>query len=222
MTSKIKVLIADDHTVVRLGLKQILSDTRDIVVAGEACDGVEALHWLRRGATCNAVLLDLSMPNKSGLETLVQIRREFPKLPVLVLSMHPEEQIALRTIKAGASGYLTKQSAPELLVEAIRRVAGGRKYVSLALAEQLVTSFALEGDRPLHESLSDREYQTLCLIASGKTLSQVAQELKLSVKTVSVYRARLLEKMRLKNSAELTHYAISRGLVSQTVPPPGA
>ncbi|TXF11794.1 response regulator [Pelomicrobium methylotrophicum] len=210
----IRVLIVDDHAVVRHGLKQILNDTGDLRVAGEAGDGVEAIQWLRRhGDDCHVVLLDISMPNKGGLDTLSQIHREFPRLPVLVLSMYPEDVIGLRTLKAGAAGYLTKQAAAEQLVEAIRQVASGHRYVSPALAEQLADSFVNGYQGAPHELLSDREYQTLCLIASGKTLSQIAEELKISIKTVSVYRARLLEKMKLKNNAELTRYAVSKGLV---------
>ena len=210
----IRVLIVDDHAVVRHGLKQILNDTGDLRVAGEAGDGVEAIQWLRRhGDDCHVVLLDISMPNKGGLDTLSQIHREFPRLPVLVLSMYPEDVIGLRTLKAGAAGYLTKQAAAEQLVEAIRQVASGHRYVSPALAEQLADSFVNGYQGAPHELLSDREYQTLCLIASGKTLTQIAEELKISIRTVSVYRARLLEKMKLKNNAELTRYAVSKGLV---------
>jgi DNA-binding NarL/FixJ family response regulator len=210
----IRVLIVDDHAVVRHGLKQILNDCGDLGVAGEASDGVEAIQWLRRhGQACQAVLLDISMPKRSGLDTLAQLRHEFPRLPVLVLSMYPEDVVGLRTLKAGAAGYISKTSAPELLVEAIRQVASGRKYVSPALAEQLADSIAGNAREAPHERLSDREYQTLCLIASGKSLTQIAEELNISIKTVSVYRARLLEKMRLKNNAELIRYALSQGLV---------
>jgi two-component system invasion response regulator UvrY len=210
----IRVFIVDDHAVVRHGLKQILNDCGDLAVAGEAGNGVEAIQWLRRhGQGCQVVLLDIAMPKRSGLDTLTQIRHEFPRLPVLVLSMYPEDVVGLRVLKAGAAGYVSKQSAPELLVEAIRQVASGRKYVSLTLAEQLADSIAGSAQEAPHERLSDREYQTLCLIALGKSLTQIAEELNISVKTVSVYRARLLEKMRLKNNAELIRYAISKGLV---------
>ena len=157
--------------------------------------------------------MDVSMPDRNGIDALKLIKKEFPRLPVLVLSMYPEDQYAVRALKAGASGYLTKQSAPEQLVQAIRTVAAGRKYVSASLAQELANAIQDDGDKPLHEKLSDREYQTLCMIASGKTLSQIAAELNLSVKTVSVYRARLLEKMRMKNNAELTHYGLKCGLV---------
>ncbi|GAB4176369.1 MAG: response regulator transcription factor RqpR [Rhodocyclaceae bacterium] len=212
MKRPIRVLIADDHAIVRQGLRQILSDTEDMVVAGEAANGVEALARVREGEW-GVVLMDVSMPDRNGIEALKLIKKEFPRLPVLVLSMYPEEQYAIRALKAGASGYLTKQSAPEQLVQAIRAVAAGRKYISASLAEELANAIQDDGEKPLHEKLSDREYQTLCMIASGKTLSQIAEELKLSVKTVSVYRARLLEKMRMKNNAELTHYGLKSGLV---------
>ncbi len=207
----IRVLIADDHAIVRQGLRAILSDTADMVVAGEAENGVRALQLLRDGAW-DVVLMDVNMPDRNGIDTLKLVKKEFPKLPVLMLSMHPEEQYAVRALKAGASGYLSKQSAPEQLVLAIRQVASGKKYVSAEVAEQLATAIA-EDDRAPHERLSDREYQTLCMIASGKTLTQIGEELNLSVKTVSVYRARLLEKMKLKNNAELTHYGLKHGLV---------
>jgi len=206
------VLIADDHAIVRQGLRQILSETEDMIVAGEAANGVEALARVREGE-CEVVLMDVSMPDRNGIDALKLIKKEFPRLPVLVLSMYPEDQYAVRALKAGASGYLTKQSAPEQLVQAIRTVAAGRKYVSASLAQELANAIQDDGDKPLHEKLSDREYQTLCMIASGKTLSQIAAELNLSVKTVSVYRARLLEKMRMKNNAELTHYGLKCGLV---------
>ncbi|HCX32790.1 MAG TPA: DNA-binding response regulator [Rhodocyclaceae bacterium] len=212
MNRPIRVLIADDHAIVRQGLRQILSETEDMIVAGEAANGVEALARVREGE-CEVVLMDVSMPDRNGIDALKLIKKEFPRLPVLVLSMYPEDQYAVRALKAGASGYLTKQSAPEQLVQAIRTVAAGRKYVSASLAQELANAIQDDGDKPLHEKLSDREYQTLCMIASGKTLSQIAAELNLSVKTVSVYRARLLEKMRMKNNAELTHYGLKCGLV---------
>ncbi len=212
MNRPIRVLIADDHAIVRQGLRQILSDTEDMVVAGEAANGVEALQRVREGQW-GVVLLDVSMPDRNGIDALKMIKKEFPRLPVLVLSMYPEDQYAIRALKAGASGYLTKQSAPVQLVQAIRTVAAGRKYVSASLAEELANAIQDDSEKPLHERLSDREYQTLCMIASGKTLSQIAQELNLSVKTVSVYRARLLEKMKMKNNAELTHYGLKHELV---------
>lgn len=212
MPAPIRVLIADDHSIVRQGLRQILSDTEDMVVAGEAENGVQAVQMLRQGGW-DVVLMDVSMPERNGIDTLKILKKEFPKLPVLILSMHPEEHYAIRALKAGASGYLTKQSAPEQLVTAIRQVASGKKYVSPSLAVELANAIGEDTDKLPHEKLSDREYQTLCMIASGKALSQIAEELNLSVKTVSVYRARLLEKMKLKNNAELTHYGVKHGLV---------
>jgi DNA-binding NarL/FixJ family response regulator len=157
--------------------------------------------------------MDVSMPDRNGIDTLKLVKKEFPRLPVLILSMHPEEQYAVRALRAGAAGYLSKQGAPEQLVTAIRQVAAGKKYVSAAVAEELANAIGEDVERPPHEKLSDREYQTLCMISSGKTLTQIAEQLNLSVKTVSVYRARLLEKMKLRNNAELTHYGLKHGLV---------
>lgn len=211
MSKPIRVLIADDHAIVRQGLRQILSDTPDLTVAGEAENGVQAVQLVRSGEW-DVVLMDVSMPDRNGIDALKLIKKEFPRLPVLILSMYPEEQYAIRALKAGASGYLTKQSAPDLLVTAIRQVASGKKYVSPSLAEKLANAIGEDTERPAHEKLSDREYQTLCMIASGKTPTEIAEALNLSVKTVSVYRARLLEKMHLRNNAELTHYGLKHGL----------
>jgi DNA-binding NarL/FixJ family response regulator len=212
MLRPIRVLIADDHAIVRQGLRQILSDTEDMLVAGEASNGVEVVQMVRAGQF-DLVLMDVSMPDRNGIDALKLIRKELPKLPILVLSMHPEEHYAIRALKAGAAGYLTKQSAPDLLVHAIRQVANGKKYVSPAVAEQLANAIDEDLDKLPHEKLSDREYQTLVMISSGKTLTEIGDELNLSVKTVSVYRARLLEKMHMKNNAELTHYGLKHGLV---------
>ena len=214
MTEKatIKVFIADDHAIVREGLKQILAETRDIVVAGEAENGLDAIKLFRK-SDCQVMLLDISMPDRSGIEVLKQIKKEKPELAVLMLSMHREDQYAIRSLKAGAAGYLTKQSAPRELVTAIRQVAGGLKYISPALAQELANHVGEDHEAPPHDTLSDREYQTLTMIASGKTVGMIAKELSLSVKTVSEYRARLLVKMKLKNSAELTHYAIKNQLI---------
>jgi DNA-binding NarL/FixJ family response regulator len=213
MNDKIHVLIADDHAIVRQGLKQILSETEDLVVAGEADDGAEALQ-LARQQEWNVFLLDVSMPNRNGIDTLKQLKKEFPRLPVLILSMHPEEQYAVRALKAGASGYLTKQSAPEQLVTAIRQVAGGRKYVSPTVAMQLADAIANDSDseQPPHELLSDREYEVLKLIATGKTLTQIAEELNLAVATISTFRARILTKLGLSSTAELIRYGLEHGL----------
>ena len=211
MKKPIRVLIADDHAIVRQGLRQILSDTPDLTVSGEAENGVQAVQMVRTGEW-DVVLMDVSMPDRNGIDALKLIKKEYPRLPVLILSMYPEEQYAIRALKAGAAGYLTKQSAPELLVTAIRQVASGKKYVSPSLAEELANAIGDDCERPPHEKLSDREYQTLCMIASGKTPAEIAEALNLSVKTVSVYRARLLEKMNLRNNAELTHYGLKHGL----------
>lgn len=208
----IRVLIADDHPVVRQGLKQVLEEAGDIVVGAEAGGGVELLK-LARSARWDAVLMDMSMPGLSGLDLLKQLRAEHPKLPVLILTIYSESQYAVRALRAGAAGYLTKDCPSGQLVEAVRKVAGGGKFVTPSLAEKLATQLGPEAAKPPHELLSDREYQILCLIATGKTVSEVAERLRLSVKTVSTYRARLLEKMGLKNNAQLTQYAIRNGLV---------
>jgi two-component system invasion response regulator UvrY len=209
---KTRILIADDHAVVRRGLKQIVAETPDIVIADEATNGREVLDKIRNG-DFDEVLLDIAMPDKDGMDVLNQIKYERPELPVLILSMYPEEQFAVRALRAGASGYLTKESAPDELVTAIRRVSAGGKYVSSALAEKLA-SLLQNIERPPHESLSDREYKVMCLIASGKTVTEIAGELSLSIKTISTYRARVLGKMKMRNNAELTHYAIRNHLVS--------
>lgn len=209
----IRVLIADDHAILRRGLAQIISEAGDMCVCAEAESGAQTIK-LARQHPLDVVVLDITMPDRNGLDTLKQLKKEKPKLSVLMLSMHPEETYALRAIKAGASGYLNKQSAPALLVTAIRRVAGGRRYISPAVAEALAGTIANGSDHPAHATLSDREYETMRLIASGKTLTGIAAEMHLSVKTVSVYRARLLEKMQLKNNSELIHYALKNHLVN--------
>jgi two-component system, NarL family, invasion response regulator UvrY len=208
----IKVLIADDHNLVRQGLKRILLDTEWISSVDEAKDSQEAVSKASR-LDYDVVLLDISFPGRSGIDTLKQLKCLKPKLPVLILSMHPEEQYAVRSIRAGASGYLTKESAPEQLIEAVRKVASGRKYITASLAERLASGIEEHSGEPLHKSLSDREYQVMCMIASGKTVKEVGETLDLSVKTISTHRTRILRKMNLKNNAQLTHYAIKRGLV---------
>jgi len=208
----IRVLVVDDHAILRKGLTQILEDTPDLRVTGEAGSGMEALQKIRQ-QEFDLVLLDISMPDKHGIDVLKQIKQERPNLPVLMLSMHAEDQYALRSIKTGAAGYLNKQSAPDQLVTAARQVAGGKKYISAELAEQLAEGLTKGYQELLHQKLSNREYQTLCLMASGKTLTEIAETMALSVKTVSVYRARLLEKMNLKNNAEAIHYAITNHLL---------
>jgi two-component system invasion response regulator UvrY len=212
INNAIRIVIADDHAIVREGLKQILADSKDIMVTGHAENGVEAIKLVRK-ADCDVLLLDISLPDRSGIEVLKQIKKEAPKLAVLMLSMHREDQYAVRSLKAGASGYMNKQSAPNELVDAIRQVASGKKYVSQALAQELASQVGEDREVPLHETLSDREYQTFIMIASGKTVGDIAEELSLSVKTISMYRSRLLQKMKLRNNAELTHYAIRSELV---------
>ena len=208
----IRVCVVDDHAVVREGLKRIIAENPGMAVTAEAGDGVEALRVIQ-SEPCDVVLLDITMPSKNGLDVLKQIHAETPRLPVLVLSMHAEDQYAVRVLRAGASGYLTKESAPAKLVQAIRKVVRGGKYVSTTLAEKLVFDLDCRSAKAPHEVLSDREYQVLCMIASGKTVTIIAEELALSVKTVSTYRARILEKLNMKNNAELTRYAIKEGVV---------
>ena len=208
----IKILIVDDHSVVREGLKQIISGNTDMAVEGEARNGDEALDKIKQHSY-SVVILDIAMPGKNSFDTMKEIRLAQPHLPVLILSMYPEDQYAVRFFRAGASGYLTKKSAPEELVNAIRTVAKGRKYVSPALAEALVIDLDTQTGRPLHEALSDRELQVLLMMASGRTAGDIAEELSLSGKTVSTYRSRILEKLHLKNTAELINYAIQNRLV---------
>lgn len=205
------ILIVDDHAIVRQGLRQILMESDSTIFIKEADCGSEAIRQVR-AEEWNVVVLDISLPDRNGIDILKQIKKEYPRIPVLMLSMHEEGLYAIRALKAGASGYITKQSAPAELMAAIHQVARGRKYLTATLAEAMADSLGADHERLPHETLSDREYQTLCLIASGKGLTDVAEEMRLSVKTVSVYRARLLEKMKLKNNAELTHYAIKNGL----------
>jgi len=208
----LKILIADDHAIVRQGLKQIVTETADMIVAGEASNGQELLNKIQEN-DYDVVVLDITMPGRDGIDVLKQLRSERPELPILMLSIHPEEQYALRALKAGASGYLTKESAPDELVVAIRKVSRGGKYISSSLAEKLAFELEVGHEQAPHETLSDREYHVMCLIASGKTVMEIAQELSLSEKTISTYRSRILEKMKMKNNAELTYYAIKNQLV---------
>ena len=208
----IKVLVADDHAVVRRGLRQILAETPDILVGAEAATAEEARRFVRE-QRFTAVVLDVNLPGSSGLELLAEIRRERPELPILVLTVYSEEQYAIRAIKAGAAGFLTKESAPDKLVEAVRKVAGGGRYVSAELAETLASLLAGEKGGAVHERLSDREFEILRILASGKTVSEAAQLLSLSVKTVSTHRTRILKKMEMRTNAELMHYAMRNGLV---------
>ena len=208
----IRILIADDHAVVRRGLKETLGEAFPKVTFGEASTAQEALDSVGR-QNWDVVILDISMPGKSGLDILGDLHRLRPHLPVLLLSMHPEGQFAKRALKAGAAGYLTKESVPEELKEAVRRVRAGGRYVSASLAEKLAFDLRPEADTPVHELLSDREFQVLRMLASGKTVKQIADEIALSVKTVSTYRARILLKTGMKTTAELIRYAIQAGLV---------
>ena len=208
----IKILIADDHPVVRKGLKEIIEVTPDMMVGDEASNGRETLEKVRK-SDFDVVLLDISMPGRSGLDILKELKSEKPELSVLILSMHPEEQYAVRVLKAGASGYLIKESAPGELIAAIRKASKGRKYISSSLAEKLAFDLEIDAEKPLHETLSDREYEVMRMIASGKTISEIAKKLFLSVKTISTYRSRILEKTGMKSNAELTHYALKNRLV---------
>lgn len=208
----IKILIADDHPVVRKGLKEIIEEIPDMAVRGEASNGQEAVEKAQK-SDFDIVVLDISMPGINGLDILKQLKSEKPELSILVLSMYPEEQYAVRVLRAGASGYLTKESTPEELIAAIRKASKGGKYISSSLAEKLAFDLETDAERPLHETLSDREYQVMRMIASGKTGKEIGEELFLSVKTISTYRARILEKMEMKSNAELTHYALKHGLV---------
>ncbi len=208
----LSILLADDHAVVREGLKQILAELEDSVSLTEASHGQEVLEQIHQNRF-DIILLDISMPGPSGLEILKQIKNEKPEISVLILSMYPEEQYAVRALKAGASGYLTKESAPQELIQAIQKISSGRKYITPSLAEKLANDFDKDYEKPLHESLSDREFQVIRLLAKGKTVKEIGEELFLSIKTVSTYRTRILEKMELKNNAELIHYAIRNKLI---------
>src|SRR6185436_8769397 len=214
-----RILITDDHAVVRQGLKQILAEEFKRAEFGEASNVQEAIDkvWKEQW---DVVVLDITMPGRSGLEVLKEIKKSKPKLPVLMLSMHPEDQFAVRLLKIGASGYMTKESAPNELVGAVKKVIAGGRYVSPALAEKMASYLAIDVQTPAHERLSDREFLVLRLIASGKTPTAIAKELGLSVKTVSTYRTRILEKMSMANSAKLTHYAIQNNLLSPSAGQP--
>jgi len=207
----IRVVIADDHTILREGLKQLLQAADDLDVVGEACDGHEVLQQVRT-REFDVLLLDMSMPGKSGMELIKQVKSERPKLRILVLSMHEEHQYAVRAIRSGASGYLTKESASTLLVTAIRKVAGGGAFISAEIAEQLALSAMPHAEGPAHVSLSDREYQVFRLLVAGASVTHIADQLNLSVKTVSTHKARLMEKLHIDNPAELVRYALKHGL----------
>lgn len=208
----IRVLLADDHTILREGLKQILSDCQDMVVGGEADNGHAALKMIR-SEDWGVVVLDMSMPGKSGLELIKQIKSEKPRLPILILSMHREDQYAVRTLRAGASGYLSKDSASSQLVSAIRKVAGGGIYVNPAMAEKLAFSLRPESDAPPHTLLSDREYQIFMLLLQGRSISEIGEELNLSVKTVSTHKTHIMQKMEVDNMTALVKYAIRHRII---------
>ncbi len=208
----IRIIIADDHPIVRAGMKQIISEASDMLVADEASDGHKLLNKIKE-ENFDVVILDITMPHMDGLDVLKQLKINKPKLPVIILSIHPESQYALRVLKAGASAYVTKASAPDELIKAIRKVFRGGKYIGPSIAEKLAFQLDANFEEMPHEALSDREYQVLCMLASGKTVTEIADELSLSAKTVSTYRSRILEKMDMKNNAELIHYAVQNKLV---------
>lgn len=211
-TKTIKIAVIDDHAILREGLKLVLGETRDIKVTATGECAADAIR-LANDPELDVMLLDITLPDRSGIEALKQIKKTNARIAVLMLSMHREDQYAVRALKGGAMGYLSKQKAMAELVNAIRTVAKGKKYITPEVAQALAEQVDMEVEKPLHETLSDREFQTLTLIASGLTVSEIAEKLSLSVKTISMYRARLLEKMHLRHNAELTHYAIKNKLV---------
>jgi len=211
-----KILVVDDHAVVRQGVKQILNEQFQGAVIGEARNAEEMIDRIKK-FTWDIVVLDVGMPGKSGLDALKDLKQVCPKLPVLVLSAYPEDQLARRMLRGGASGYLPKDSAPNELVQALRKILGGGKFVSASMAELLVANLNEQAERPLHELLSDREYQVMCLIAVGKSLKEISEDLCVGISTINTYRARILEKMQLKNNTELTHYALENRLVNRLV-----
>jgi len=212
MNTNRSFLVVDDHEVVRQGLKTILAEAHTGARLGEAQSAMEVWSYLRQHE-CDLVILDIHIPGTSGLEILKDLRQTYPNLPVLMLSAHSEDQYAMRVLKAGAAGFLAKSSASQELVQAVRKVLGGGKYISPALAEKLASNLDENRDKSPHELLSDREFQVLRLIASGKTPTEIAEALSLSVKTISTFRTRILAKVGMRNSAELTHYAIENGLL---------
>ena len=208
----IKILIADDHAIVREGLKQIVAEESDMKVTGEAANASELFELLDKDSW-EIVVLDINMPGKSGLEALKEMKVSYPETPVLILSMFSEDQYGLRAIKAGASGYLKKVSAPTELVLAIRKIVSGGKYINQSLAEKLADNVYVNNNKALHQNLSDREYQIMCFISSGKSAEKIAEELTISIHTVYSYRNRILDKMNLKSNVELTQYAIQNKLI---------
>lgn len=208
----IRIIIVDDHAVVRRGLKQILDETLDLVVADEASSGFELLEKVKKNKF-DVVLLDISMPGIDGLDTLKELRIIKPELPVLIFTVYPEDQYAVRVLKAGASGYINKETEPDKLIDAIRKVARGGKYISPYLAELLAFNLDMAGKQPIHEKLSDREFQVMLMVAKGKKVKDIAEQLSLSINTINTYRNRILEKMDLKSNVEITHYAIKNQLI---------
>jgi DNA-binding NarL/FixJ family response regulator len=208
----IKILVVDDHAIVRDGLRRILVDTPDMVVADEASNGEEVINKVGNN-DYDLVLLDISLPGRDGLDVLKQLKCTNPKIPILILSMYPEEHYAVRSLRAGASGYLTKQSSSDELIGAIRKVAEGRRYITPSLAEKLAFELGVDARKLPHEKLSDREYQVMCMFGSGKTVKEIAETLSLSIRTISTHRAHILKKMEMKNNAQLTYYAIKNALV---------
>lgn len=209
----IKVLIADDHEIIRQGLKKILAETTDLIVVGEVSNGNDVIKFLRTN-DADVLVLDFDMPEKNGLDTLIELRPLKPKLPVLILSVFPEDHYGTRFLKAGASGYMGKASASDQLVEAIRKLAKGGKFISPELTDKLVAGLNSESDNPPHEILTDREFQVFRMLAEGKKLTGIADELCLSVNTISTYRSRILEKMDMESNADIIHYAIKNGLIN--------
>lgn len=208
----INVLIADDHALIREGLRKTLNGEPDINLIGDAANVVELFKQLER-LVVNIILLDITMPGESGLDALKELRQKYPHIPVLILSFHPEHRFAVRAFKAGASGYITKQSATEELVQAIRKIVSGGKYVSAALAEELAIDLDMASGKPPHETLSDREFQVMRLIADGKKSSEIAEALSVTMSTVNTYRMRIFEKMNMQSNVELARYAVEHGLI---------
>jgi two-component system, NarL family, invasion response regulator UvrY len=207
-----RILIADDHTMIRVGLKKLLADEFPSVVIEEATNGEELIRKTKSGSW-DVVICDISMPGRNGLEIIKEIKEEYPQLPVVVLTMHPEEQYALRALRVGASAYITKDSAPQELIQALRMVAMGKRYITASLAERMADLLVNDSPRPQHELLSDREFVVFKMIASGMAVSEIAGQLSLSVNTISTYRARILDKMKLRHNADLMQYAIQHKLV---------
>ncbi len=212
MSHMLKIIIADDHGIFREGLKQVIAGTANMSVTDEAADGTELLAKLRTN-DYDLVILDISLPGRSGLEILAETKSMRPKLPVLILSMHPEEQYAMRALKSGAAGYLTKGSSSQELIEALQKIALGKKYVSTSMAELLASRIGSDSDGPLHERLSDREFQVMRMSAAGATPRKIAEELLVGIKTVNTYRVRVLQKMEMKCNADLTRYAVQHKLM---------